>query len=970
MNLNLDLDLNINLNVKHYNHIYQSNFRDSINCLYINAQSLRNKIFDLRDYIDSVSYPIHVILLTETWLKETDLPFFNLPGYDVFNCTRRTGTGGGVAIYVLNSFDQASITYRSDFSGNNILVISLLRRKIKFAVIYRKPGNDLDRDGYLFLHALEALLNAHKSAYVFGDFNIDILSSSTLKDEYIRVVTSNGFSLLNSSDRLFPTRVSSNHSSTCIDHVFTDRHFYSSPLDHALHLFDLMGDHKSILLAINSGASNSVPSKKRKIKITNHNRILKAKLIQQIDTNSFTTFMQQLSSIISKNTTEIEIDCSKGNNPYISQFILNLMKVRNRYRKLRARYPLCEYIQECHANYEKLIKREIRKSKCEYSNKLFRDNSHNPKKIWSHINQLMYGKTPDSSPPAIELRNNGIPINSPLAVANVFNHYFINVSDSMMSHFNFNQLDFQAYHNCELYNIQHPFVCAPCTHDELESIIASLKSSPTVDFFGISNKFVKTHKLALIPPVTKLINLYMFQGIFPSVFKIATINPIFKNGEKTNPNNYRPIAMLPVIGKLFEHVIYRRLSAHLLTNDILHRGQFGYTTKSNTEIAAIHILNDIYNSIDQKLCTSLTCIDLSKAFDCLNHSLLIEKFTKLGLDRFFFKLLSSYLSDRQQLVKINEISSNLQYVKCGTPQGGVLSGLFFNLYVNSIFSLNLHGSQSLYCDDNSLVNSAPDPLSLKREIESDLLKIDCWLKFHFLTPNRDKTKYVLFYNTKRSINYISQPLNISFGGHTIDRVDNVKVLGLNIDERLDFKEHIAAIHSKVTPFMFAVRRIRPLISEQTALTLYYSFINSHFTYMASVWCVAAKYLIDGIDVLQRKALRIVMKKEWYCSSSELYSSKILPVSTNAHIASLLFAFKLSNNSIKNNVTVNLVSNSHDRNTRNKNDFLPPPYKTSLAQKNIYFRCLRDYNNLPKNIKSFNSISLYKNHLREYLYDRL
>jgi hypothetical protein len=620
--------------------------------------------------------------------------------------------------------------------------------------------------------------------------------------------------------------------------------------------------------------------------------------------------------------------------------------------------------------YKKLVRAEIRKAKFEYNKKQFSDNINNPKKLWQNINRVLYKREPSLYPDCPVLTHNGVAVSDTRQTARIFNSYFINVADSFTRNIAADLRSFNEFHAREVYQTHHNFICAPCSHDELSLAIDKLKSSSSVDFFGLSNKFVKIHKSSLVPITTSLINLYLSQGIFPQVLKTAIVTPIHKGGSSTDVNNFRPISILPIFGKLFEQIIYRRLSDHIRINNFLHPNQFGYVAKSNTEIAVTHILNDIYKSVDNKLCTSLTCIDLSKAFDCVNHSLLINKLAKLGLSLSFFNLLSSYLSGRQQAVKIDGNISTLLDIKTGTPQGGVLSGLFFIIYCNSIFNLSLNGSLFLYCDDKSLVNSAPDPHSLKAHIEEDLIKIDSWLRFHYLSPNRNKTNYVLFHNRKRFESFTINSLNISFGNEVIKRAEVVKLLGLHIDEELKFTVHIETIQKKVVPLMFAIKRIRSFIPDETALLLYNAYINSRFAYMSTVWSCAPNYAINGLEILQRKALRIVLNKDWYCSKSELYSKMIMPISVNASIACHLTIFKFMNNSLKCNVTIARASDSRTFRQKLNINLRPIASRSELGSHNLFSRGIVNYNKIPFRIRSFNSPSLFKKRIREHLFEEV
>jgi hypothetical protein len=344
------------------------------------------------------------------------------------------------------------------------------------------------------------------------------------------------------------------------------------------------------------------------------------------------------------------------------------------------------------------------------------------------------------------LYENGIPITLASSIADHFNNFFINISDSIGNRTSGRT---GTPHVESDRHIEFNFICPKVTEDEVDLIISNLKSSNAKDVYDMSNNFIKFHKNALRSNITSLINKNMFSGQFPDCLKLGIVTPIFKDGDKKNKSNYRPITINPIIAKIFEYVLYRRLNDHLELNNILHTNQFGFVRHSNTETATIHILHDIYRNIDNRMAVSLTCIDLSKAFDCIQIDILINKIKKLQLTKPFLNSIISYLENRKQAVKISNELSSFKTVLGGTPQGGILSGDFFDLYINSIFDLDLSGTLILYCDDISLINTGRNATELKLNIESDLKKISDWLDLHFLSPNISKTKYLCFHNKKK-----------------------------------------------------------------------------------------------------------------------------------------------------------------------------------------------------------------------------
>jgi hypothetical protein len=307
-------------------------------------------------------------------------------------------------------------------------------------------------------------------------------------------------------------------------------------------------------------------------------------------------------------------------------------------------------------------------------------------------------------------------------------------------------------------------------------------------------------------------------------------------------------------------------------------------------------------------------------------------------------------------------------VFCGSPQGGVLSGLLFNIYVNSIFKLSLTGKLRLYCDDMSIISSGTDQNDLRLKLQSDLLLIDNWLEFHYLKANYSKTKYVLFSGRKKFECFTERNLGIKIGEVNIERVECVKIVGLYIDECLNFFHHIDEVKSKIVPFIAKLSKIRRFISQKTALNLYYAHVYPHLTFMLSIWCVAPNYLTESIGVIQRRALRAIYLKDRLCSNKELFNEKILPFSSLIEYQQNLIIFKIRSNKFKNHVNLQLVSDLHEHYTRAsaRNDL---NVSNDLYRDDFYYRAVRLFNSLNEDIRKFHSINLFKKRLKESLYEK-
>jgi len=204
-----------------------------------------------------------------------------------------------------------------------------------------------------------------------------------------------------------------------------------------------------------------------------------------------------------------------------------------------------------------------------------------------------------------------------------------------------------------------------------------------------------------------------------------------------------------------------------------------------------------------------------------------------------------------------------------------------------------------------------------------------------------RTKYLCFHNKKKYEDFTEAALNIKFRGTTLERVENCRILGLIVDESLNFVKHIEEIQKKIIPFAYAVKRIRSYLNLNTAIMLYYAFIQSRLMYMNVIWSAALAYAMNMIEIAQRKSLRILLNKEWFCSKKELYSIKILPVSTLSNVSLCMHVFKVSSNMIKNNVEIRQINEMHRYPTRTRENFVVPIYQTQLAKQDFYVRAFKE-----------------------------
>lgn len=245
------------------------------------------------------------------------------------------------------------------------------------------------------------------------------------------------------------------------------------------------------------------------------------------------------------------------------------------------------------------MKKKVEKARKAFNQKIFSQSIDNPTATWSHINNLLRNTDKQLATSCNSINVNNRLITNKYQIAESFNAFFTKVADSIHDSI---QIDFNTYntlHNFEQYSISIPFECPEATKDELMFILSKLPNSSAKDPNDSSNALFKKYRVALCEPLTKLINECIRDSTFPECLKIAKVTPLFKSGDKTDPNNYRPIAITPIDAKCFENVLLDRIETHLKNNDILCKYQFGFTKNSNCESAVLHVLNRVYQNVEK-----------------------------------------------------------------------------------------------------------------------------------------------------------------------------------------------------------------------------------------------------------------------------------------------------------------------------------------------------------------------------------
>jgi len=317
---------------------------------------------------------------------------------------------------------------------------------------------------------------------------------------------------------------------------------------------------------------------------------------------------------------------------------------------------------------------------------------------------------------------------------------------------------------------------------------------------------LKALKEEITLPLTTAINKSLESGIFPDKFKIANVVPIFKAKDKQEFSNYRPISLLSNVSKLLEKIVHRRLYKFMNDSNILYSSQYGFRNNHSTIQAITELVGNILKGFDKKEVTLSIFLDLSKAFDTIDHSILLNKLEHYGIRGLPLQWLKSYLSGRRHYVEYKGVKSDLMSVSCGVPQGSVLGPLLFIIYTNDLANVSKLISTILFADDTTLYCTGKDLNILVNNVNRSLIDVVDWFRANKLSLNICKTNFILFHS--RNMDMSQTNIDLVMGDIHIERVNNGKFLGMILDNLLEWQSHICSLESKMSKQLYILNKVK------------------------------------------------------------------------------------------------------------------------------------------------------------------
>ena len=928
----------------------------SFGVLHLNIRSIACHFDELLVYLEMLKFKFPIIVLSEIWATDESDAGYQLPGYQAL--TLYSGRGGGIKIFILKglSFSHATSLSVYDHPAEILSFSCRLPSVGRFNIVavYKRHACPISDFNSLMLMLLSKIRPSDKTIFI-GDFNICLFNDRNDPHirEFLSIMSSFNFvPIIN-----LPTRVTE-RTATLIDHIWVN---FARPV--SSFVFDeSVTDHRPIAVVL-----NDVPLPEpaslffRDFSLQNKDKFIasfpeRAECFASVNSvitdpeaythclNDFAT--QQLNDFFPLKSKQI--NAKKRSSPWIDSKLINEIKLKH---ILLKHFNNGIVSRDVLSSFSKCLKNKIFHAKNIYFKNVFDNSINNMRKSWQVINNSLGRKTNDSG--ISELMIDGQVVNDSRLISDKLNDYFVSIPGQThgdIPHVPNNYVDSIPFN-------EHSIFLSPADSREVSTIISRLKNSSAPDG-EIPSKLLKLCPHQFGELIARGFNMMLQVGSFPDSLKVARVTPLFKGNDPLHFSNYRPISILPIIGKIYEKLLHTRFSSFIESHNIMHPRQFGFSKGKCTVTSSIDLINSFLPAFTYRKFAIVVFFDFSKAFDCVSHDLLLNKLFKYGFRGIAHDLIKSYLSSRSQYVYCNGIKSSSRMVEHGVPQGSTLGPFLFNLFVNDLSYLDVRATINQYADDTSFLLVGDDLANIERVMMTDVNKFFDWTCANKLMLNVGKTKALVF--TPR-LGYSTPQLLINDA--PIEVLNEAKYLGLIIDNNLNFNSHINFILKKLSRLCGVSHVLSYKFNLFAAKSFYYGLFYSRVAYMIAVWGGTYSSYIDKIQVLQKRVIKNLFSRHLPgLTTKELFKELRILKINQIHKLELVKLVFLAINTDRYSCLrdeIRRLEWSHNYNTRRICNYRLPRTRVAADQHGIVFQAISLWNSLPLDLRESTSLSVLK-----------
>ena len=973
-----DFDADIDVNCRHltiseYNSSFSGNNND-FSLLNINLQSFHAKSTKLESFLAAIHDDFNVLVLTETWNHKDNVNVCNIFDYNGVHTYRTSplplhgGIGGGVSIFADTSKHSIAKIQELSFCNQTIeTCVAKISSKISNSAhdlivisVYRPHTDSIDNFNCALNNILCNSILRNKTVIIAGDMNINLTNNdNSTSIDYLTMLRSYNYLPVITKPTRFPTDSNFSVRASTIDHIFLNKLvpfdsviFWDDFSDHcptAIRLEDFISQNDNTMLktfSFRPFSDENFNKLENKLNTTNWTSLLSSSDVN-IQFNVFQSYLDRCYCDCFPLKTKT-ISEKREKNKWITGETLQMIRLKSSYNKLFLNGFIT---REENNRLRNKLNKKIEKDKKLYFRNLFENARNNMKKSWGIIRTLSGNNAKKSD--YIKIFEEAPPDESKFDTLNRFNDFFSSIGERLSSDIN----SINNFDSSPPTQNSNNFFLFPPNQSEIFNIISNLKMTKT-HLNSLPIKIFKLLKNILVIPILILLNNSFAKGTFPDNLKVARITPIHKNGDFSSPNNFRPISSLPFISKIYEKFIARRLLKFLSKYKILSPKQFGFQSGISTCDALINLTEEIYRALDNKNHYIATMVDIRKAFDCVDHVILLKKLEAYGIRGTPLDWFKSYLKDRKCYLEMDGIISNEKTFNISVPQGSILGPVLFLIHINNLPAFSTSLSSQMFADDTIVSYAGSNISEVTSTLTIELDKLSNWMRDNKLTLNPSKTEMLLVSNRIHDQN----DLSISFCNENVSFSSSCKYLGVYLDHKLNFKVHIDHVTKTIARYTGILYKIKQYLPMKARLNYYYGYIYPYLNYNIMIWGGANASTLSPLITQHKRSVRTLVDADFRAHTDPIFKRlNLLKIEDIYKLNLCIFVHKAR--------LQEEFQPTHNFNTRNLNLANPTFHRLNQTQRAVSYAGPTTWNDLPPYIREIETLGRFKFEAKRFFISR-